>query len=70
MTPAAAKSYARSLTDSTANPPVKAVAATNGPSHKSVVHVTFGEPRTVTKEGKDGQVRTTTPTRPQPYTVS
>lgn len=70
MSPEGAKALARHLTDEQANPPVKAVVASNGPSHEFVVHVTFGEPKTVTKTDKNNNTRTITPARPEPYTVS
>lgn len=70
MTAAGAKAVARSLEDHSANPPVYVKVQSNGPKHESVVHVTFGEPKVVTKEGKDGQTTTSMPKRPRPYTVS
>jgi hypothetical protein len=34
------------------------------------VHITFGEPKVVTKEDKNGQTTTSMPKRPKPYTLS
>ena len=70
MTPAGAKAYAKFIEDTSANPPVYAKIQSNGPSHNSVVHVTFGEPKVVEKTDKNGQVSTHTPKRPRPFTVS
>jgi hypothetical protein len=71
MTAAGAKSYARFIADESANPPVRAKVATNGPTHNHVVHVTFGIPKQVEKTDRDGQlVRVTKPNRPRPFTVS
>lgn len=70
MSPAAAKAVARSLEDHSANPPVYVKVQSNGPKHESVVHVTYGEPKVATKEGKDGQTNTVMPKRPRPHTVS
>lgn len=71
MTAKGAKAYARFLHDEGANPPVYARVASNGPNHEHVVHVTFGEPKPVTKTDKNDQIiKTTMPERPRPYTVS
>lgn len=71
MSPAGAKALAKHLQDTSANPPVYARVATNGPSHNSVVHVTFGEPKAVQKTDRNGNVeKVTTPERPRPYTVA
>jgi hypothetical protein len=70
MTAAGAKALRKHLEDTSANPPVYARIATNGPSHEHVVHVTFGEPKVVTKTDKNNNVQTTKPKRPKPYTVS
>lgn len=65
-----AKALAAYLSDEDANPPVRARAATNGPSHKAVVHVTFGDPREQTKSTRGGETKNYTPERPAPYTIS
>lgn len=70
MSPAGAKALAKSLEDHSANPPVFVKVQVNGPKHESVVHVTFGEPKVVTREDKNGQTTTSMPKRPRPYTVS
>jgi folylpolyglutamate synthase/dihydropteroate synthase len=67
---AGARALAQVFTNPEANPPVKAVAATNGKGHNAVVHVTYGIPKeeTVTTKGQTDEKRT--PKRPAPYTVS
>jgi hypothetical protein len=70
MTAAGAKALAKSLEDHSANPPVYVKIDSNGPKHETVVHVTFGEPKVVTKEGKDGQTATSMPKRPKAHTLS
>ena len=71
MTAAGAKALAKSIQDTSANPPVYTKVAHNGGRQAHVVHVTFGEPKPVEKIGKDGQVESVkTPKRPKPYTLS
>lgn len=71
MTPEGAKAVAKSLADTSANPPVHAVVHTNGAGHESVVHVTFGQPKPIEKIGEKAQVlKVTTPKRPRPFTLS
>lgn len=71
MNAAGAKSLARALHNEGANPPVYTKVGNNGPDHKHVVHVTFGQPKAEDKTDKQGQViRTIVPERPRPYTVS
>jgi hypothetical protein len=71
MSPEGAKAVAKSLNDPTGNPPVKARVASNGPSHGSVVHVTYGEPKPYDKTDKNGQViKTVIPERPRAHTVA
>jgi hypothetical protein len=70
MTAAGAKAVAKSLEDHSANPPVFVKVHPNGPKHESVVHVTYGEPKVVTKEDKNGQTTTSMPKRPKAHTIS
>jgi hypothetical protein len=70
MTAAGAKAVARSMEDHSANPPIFVKIDSNGPRHESVVHITFAEPKVVTKEDKNGQTTTSMPKRPKPYTLS
>lgn len=71
MTAAGAKSFAKLMADTSANPPVYAKVATNGPSHNHVVHITFGEPKPVEHRDRNGHVeKVSMPKRPRPYTVS
>jgi hypothetical protein len=71
MTPEGAKALAKALADTSANPPVYTKVATNGPSHESVVHVTYGQPKPVEKIDKNNRVeKVTTPDRPAPETIS
>lgn len=65
-----AKALAKFLSDPDANPPIVARAATNGASHKAVVHVTFGDPREQTKSTRGGETKNYTPPRPRAYTIS
>lgn len=71
MTAKGAKALARHLHDEGANPPVFTRVASNGPDHESVVHVTFGMPKSVEHTDRDGNVtKIVMPRRPRPYTVS
>jgi hypothetical protein len=65
-----AQALAKHLNDPGANPPIHARADSNGPSHKAVVHVTFGQPKPQDKTDRDGNVTSRTPDRPAPYTIS
>lgn len=64
-----AKALAKHLTDTSLNPPRYAKAASNGPHHHGVVHVTFGEPKQQRSTDREGNEKTFTPERPRPYTV-
>lgn len=71
MTAEGAKAFRKFTEDTSANPPVYASIHTNGPSHEYVVHVTYGDPKPMTKTDRNGQVeKVHTPKRPRPFTVS
>jgi hypothetical protein len=71
MTAAGAKSFAKLMHDTSANPPVFAAVHSNGPKHNHVVHITFGEPKPVSKyDSKGNALSAKMPKRPRPYTVS